>query len=121
MPEAFPKLSPVLEQLIAKGLLQRVPVTLGAYVGDQLRSWPALFPPERSYFERLFQLFDAAGEETALLFEPLRAVERKMGVTPKTWPEGQFTLDQVDFLNRNPHYPEWRAVEIGRASCRERV
>ena len=33
-----------------------------------------------------------------------------MGVNEKTWPRGQFTLEQVDFLNRNPHYPEWRAA-----------
>jgi hypothetical protein len=31
-----------------------------------------------------------------------------MGVDEKTWPKGQFTLAQVDFLNRNSHYPEWR-------------
>ena len=33
-----------------------------------------------------------------------------MGVSEKTFPKGQFTLEQVDFLNRNPHYPEWRAA-----------
>ena len=31
-----------------------------------------------------------------------------MGVNEKNWPKGQFTLEQVDFLNRNAHYPEWR-------------
>jgi hypothetical protein len=31
-----------------------------------------------------------------------------MGVDERTCPKGQFTLDQVDFLNRNAHYPEWR-------------
>jgi hypothetical protein len=33
-----------------------------------------------------------------------------MGVNEKTWPRRTFTLDQVDFLNRNPHYAEWRAA-----------
>lgn len=110
MPDSFPKLSPALEAVLAKGVLDRLPVTLGAYIGDQLRAWPTLFPPERSYFERMFTLFDKAGDETTQLFEPLRAVEIKMGVTPRTWPKGQFTLDQVDFLNRNAHYPEWRST-----------
>jgi len=33
-----------------------------------------------------------------------------MGMNEKNWPRGQFTLEQVDFLNRNPYYPEWRAA-----------
>jgi len=37
-------------------------------------------------------------------------VERKMGVNEKIWTKRQFTLDQVDFLNRSEHYPEWRRV-----------
>ena len=44
------------------------------------------------------------------LFAPLRAVEQKMGVTEKVFPKRVFTLDQVDFLNRSQHYPEWRQV-----------
>jgi hypothetical protein len=31
-----------------------------------------------------------------------------MGVDEKNWPRRRFTLDQVDFLNRSPHYAEWR-------------
>jgi hypothetical protein len=31
-------------------------------------------------------------------------------MSQKTWPKGQFTLAQVDFLNRNPYYAEWRAA-----------
>ena len=33
-----------------------------------------------------------------------------MGVNEKNWPRREFTLDQVDFLNRNPHYSQWRAA-----------
>ena len=33
-----------------------------------------------------------------------------MGVNETTFPRGQFTLEQVDFLNRNPHYSEWRGA-----------
>src|SRR5262245_13666030 len=42
------------------------------------------------------------------LFAPLRLLEPKMGVNDRVWPKRRFTLDQVDFLNRNAHYPEWR-------------
>src|SRR5205085_801940 len=42
------------------------------------------------------------------LFEGVREAERKMGVTDANWPKRTFTLQQVDFLNRSPHYPEWR-------------
>ena len=82
------------------------PVTFGAYASEQMRHWDELFPAERSYFQRLAELLAKQPPE---FFDGLKAVEVKMGVTPKTWPKGQFTLAQVDFLNRNPHYAEWRA------------
>ena len=31
-----------------------------------------------------------------------------MGVNEKNWPRRSFKLDQVDFLNRNAKYAEWR-------------
>jgi hypothetical protein len=83
------------------------PVTFGAYCSEQMKHWDELFPAERSYFQRLSDLLTKA---PAAFFDPLRAVETKMGVTANNWPKGQFTLAQVDFLNRNPHYPEWRSV-----------
>jgi hypothetical protein len=87
-----------------------VPVTFSSYLVEQMRGWETLFPAERSYLERLSKLLeDSPGEA----FAPLEAIEKKMGVTPEKWPRGRFTLDQVDFLNRNPHYAEWRA-EIAR-------
>ena len=76
---------------------------------DQVKEWALLFPAEQDYFERLFGLLDrtdrAAVEE---LFAPLRRLEPVMGVNERVWPKRQFTLDQVDFLNRNAHYAEWR-------------
>ncbi len=86
------------------------PVTFGAYISEQVRAWDELFPAERGYFIRLAGLLATAPPE---FFDPLRAIEVKMGVTEKNWPRGKFTLEQVDFLNRNPHYAEWRA-EIAR-------
>lgn len=31
-----------------------------------------------------------------------------MGISEKNWPRREFTLSQVDFLNRSPFYKEWR-------------
>ena len=86
------------------------PVTFGGYISEQVRSWDELFPPERDYFTRLAALLKEAPRE---FFDPLLAIETRMGVTEKIWPRGKFTLEQVDFLNRNAHYPAWRA-EIAR-------
>lgn len=87
-----------------------IPVTFGSYVSEQLHGWDTLFPAERSYLERLSRYLEAAPRA---MFAPLEAIERKMGVTPEKWPRGRFTLEQVDFLNRNAYYAEWRG-EIAR-------
>ncbi len=106
-----PKLSPAIQTYIDKGLFDRLPVSFSAFCFDQMKDWDLLFPNERRYFERLFDLLDRSGQpEVDRLFEPMRAAETQLGVNEKTWPKRQFTLDQVDFLNRNPHYPEWRAA-----------
>lgn len=85
----------------------RAPVTFSAFFDDQLRNWDTLFPAEREYFTRLAKLI---AQSPADFWEPLRMVERKMGINPSNWPGGQFTLRHVDFLNRSPHYTEWRGV-----------
>src|SRR5262249_6866932 len=73
---------------------------------------------ERSYHERLFGMLDRSSPEAVeQLFGPVREIERRMGVNDKNFPKGQFTLDQVDFLNRNPHYAEWRGA-IGNVFAR---
>ncbi|MEJ7607984.1 MAG: hypothetical protein WKF37_17380 [Bryobacteraceae bacterium] len=70
-----------------------------------MRGWDTLFPAEQEYFERLGSYLQKA---PATLFAALQELEGRMGVTSSNWPAGQFTLQQVDFLNRNPLYPEWR-------------
>ena len=103
------KLSPSLEALIEKGLFDRLPVTFSTYFYEQTRDWELLFPAEQSYYERLFGLFDKSDpQEVDRLFEGVRAAERLMGVSEANWPKRSFTLQQVDFLNRSSHYPEWR-------------
>jgi hypothetical protein len=111
MPANAPKVSPALQSLIEKGLLERLPVSFSSFCLDQMREWELLFPAERAYHERLFGMLDRSTPEAVeRLFAPVREIERTMGVNDKNFPKGQFTLDQVDFLNRNPHYPEWRAA-----------
>lgn len=106
--------SPAIQTLIDKGLFDRIPATFSTFFFDQIQEWDTLFPAERSYFERLFALVDHLGpEEFEELFRGLREVEQKMGVNNRNWPRRTFTLDQVDFLNRNPHYAEWRGVITG--------
>src|SRR5579863_1932282 len=108
---ANPKVSAVLQALIDKGLLERLSVSFSSFCLDQMKDWELLFPAERGYFERLFGLLDRSNPEAVeQLFAPIREIERKMGVSEKTFPKGQFTLEQVDFLNRNPYYTEWRAA-----------
>ena len=111
MPATAPATSPAIQQFIDKGLFERLPVSFSAFCFDQLKDWDLLFPHERDYFERLFALLDRSDKaEVTRLFAPMRDAEITMGVNEKNWPKGQFTLEQVDFLNRNAHYPEWRAA-----------
>jgi hypothetical protein len=103
------KLSPTLQALVDKGLFDRLPPTFSTFFFEKLQEWETLFPAERGYHERLFSLIDRS--DAALvekLFEPLRRIEHDMGINEKSWPRRHFTLDQVDFLNRSAHYPEWR-------------
>jgi hypothetical protein len=104
-----PKVSPAIEALIEKGLFDRLPVTFSTFFYDQIKEWDLLFPAEKLYHERFFGLLDKSGPiEVDRLFEGVREAERRMGVTDAIWPKRTFTLQQVDFLNRSPRYPEWR-------------
>ena len=108
---ANPKVSARLQTLIDKGLLDGLSVSFSSFCLDQMKDWELLFPAERGDFERLFELLDRSSPELVdRLFTPVREIERKMGVSEKTFPKGQFTLEQVDFLNRNPYYSEWRGA-----------
>ncbi len=114
MAAGAPRVSAALQALIDKGLLERLPVSFSTFAFSQIQEWDLLFPAERSYYERLFGLLDRSGPaEVRKLFEPLLAVETRMGVSEKVWPRRQFTLEQVDFLNRSPYYQEWRQAVAG--------
>jgi hypothetical protein len=109
-----PKTSPALDKLIEDGLFDRLPVTFSTYFYDQIHDWDLLFPAERNYYERFFGLLDKTeARELDRLFEAVRDAERQMGVTEAIWPKRTFTLQQVDFLNRSPHYPAWRKAVSG--------
>lgn len=103
------KVSGVIQDLIDKGLFDRLPPTFSAFFFEQFQDWQLLFPAEKDYLQRLFQLLDRSNPAAVTsLFTPLREVERKMGIDAKTWPRREFGLEQVAFVNHSPHYGEWR-------------
>ncbi|HEV8040331.1 MAG TPA: hypothetical protein VGP62_15795 [Bryobacteraceae bacterium] len=109
MASTAPKLSPALDAMVERGLFNRLPVTFSTFFYDQIQEWELLFPAERNYYERLFGLLDRTDPGAVdRLFAGVRDAEHKLGVTETNWPKRTFTLQQVDFLNRSPHYPEWR-------------
>jgi hypothetical protein len=109
MASTAPKLSPALDAMVERGLFNRLPVTFSTFFYDQIQEWELLFPAERNYYERLFGLLDRTDPGAVdRLFAGVRDAEHKLGVTDTNWPKRTFTLQQVDFLNRSPHYPEWR-------------
>lgn len=98
-----------VQAILDKGLFERLPPTFATYTFDRIKDWDNLFPAEQDYFERLLSLLDRSDPEAVTrVFDPLRAVEDKMGVDRSTWNTKNFTLEHVDFLQRNRHLAEWR-------------
>lgn len=109
MASTRPKTSPAIEKLIEEGLFDRLPVTFSTFFYEQILDWELLFPAEKSYYERFFGLLAKLPPiELDGLFAGVRTAEREMGVNEANWPKRTFTLQQVDFLNRSPHYAVWR-------------
>ncbi len=105
------KVSEKLQQLIDDGIFDRLPPTFATYSFDRIKDWNKLFPAEQGYFERLFGMLSRSETEAVeQLFAPLRAVEDKMGVDRHSWNTKNFTLEHVDFLQRNRHLAEWRST-----------
>ena len=110
----MPKYSPTIQTLVDKGLFDRLPATFSIYSLDRIKDWDRLFPAEQLYFERLFGMLDRSEVQAVTeLFDPLRAVERKMDISDGIWQTRKFTLEHVDFLQRNPHLAEWRQAIAG--------
>lgn len=106
--------SPAIKRLIDGGLFERLPVTFSVYSLDRIKDWKRLFPAEQGYFERLFGLLDrSSSRAVAELFGPLREVEQKMDIGGGIWKSRDFTLEHVDFLQRNRHLAEWREAIAG--------
>lgn len=106
--------SPAIKRLIDGGLFERLPATFSVYSLDRIKDWNRLFPAEQDYFERLFGLLDrSSGEAVTELFAPLRKVEQKMDIGGGVWKTRDFTLEHVDFLQRNRHLAEWREAIAG--------
>jgi len=79
-----------------------LPRSFSAFVSDQMKDWPLLFPAEQSYFQRLFALIERT---QPVLFASLGEIETKMA-----FPKALAPIEAVDFLNRNPYYSQWRAA-----------
>jgi hypothetical protein len=104
-----PKVSAVIQGLVDKGFLDRLPLTFSTFFFEQFQQWHLLFPAEQNYQERLFILLDRSDPGVVdSLFAAVREVELKMGISARTWARHRFSSEQVDFLNRNPYYGEWR-------------
>ncbi len=103
--------SPTIRRLLDGGLFDRLPTTFSLYSLDRIKDWSRLFPAEQGYFERLFGLLDRSPSRAVdELFAPLREVESRMDVDRGIWSTRKFTLEHVDFLQRNPHLADWRAA-----------
>lgn len=101
--------SPAIQKIVAGGLFDRLPATFATYTFDRIREWEMLFPAEQNYFERLLSLLDRSSKEAVeQTFAPLTAVESKMDIDRRDWNTREFNLGHVDFLQRSPHYAEWR-------------
>jgi hypothetical protein len=101
--------SKTIQDLIDRGLFERLPATFCTYFYDQIQEWNLLFPAEQNYYERLFTLFDRSdAKEVEAVFTPLCEAERLMGITDANWPRHKFTLQQVGVINRSKYYTEWR-------------
>lgn len=79
-----------------------LPRSFSAFVSDQMKDWPLLFPAEQSYFQRLFALIERT---PPAVFTTLSEIETKMA-----FPRALAPIEAVDFLNRNPYYSQWRAA-----------
>lgn len=102
--------SPLIQDIIGRGLFDRLPATFATYTFDRIRDWNMLFPAEQDYFERLLGLLDRSDRALVdRLFAPLADVERQMSIDRRKWNTREFTLAHVDFLQRSPFYPQWRA------------
>ncbi len=99
-----------IDEIIARGLFERLPATFSTYTFDRVRGWNLLFPAEQSYLERLLGMLDRSDPGLVeRLFAPVAEVESRMGIDAKSWKRREFSLEQTDFLQRSPHYAEWRS------------
>ncbi len=102
--------SKLIDEIVARGLFERLPATFATYTFDRIRGWSLLFPAEQGYLERLLGMLDRS--DPALverLFSAVAEVESRMGIDGKSWKRREFSLEQTDFLQRSPHYADWRS------------
>jgi hypothetical protein len=92
-----------------RALIARLPVTLRPAFNGELAEWKTLFPFERRRMQKFMRgaaSFDASAFNA--LLEPMRALERKMGVASWRFSETADTMENASLLARSQYFAEWR-------------
>ena len=102
------KLPPKIQELLKQRLVKRLPVTFQPFFNQELREWDSLWPYEQGYIVGMLDYLGHLDEASfKKLFEPLHALEARMGV------QGEFStreesLEEASILARSPYYVEWQ-------------
>jgi hypothetical protein len=99
-----------IQRRFMKQVLGKLPATLQSYFNQQLRIWDTLLPYERQYLSTVLgYLEDLSESELWQLFDGIRRVEDKMGVSAwSSYSTRDQTLENASLLARSPYYLEWR-------------
>jgi hypothetical protein len=92
-----------------RALIKQLPMTLRPALNGQLAEWDTLFPFERLRtrgFMHGIATFDV--KSLAVLLEPMRELEAKMGVERWDFSETADTMENASLLARSAYYSEWR-------------
>jgi hypothetical protein len=90
-------------------LIAQLPVTLRPSLNQQLDQWDMLFPFEQNRLAEFLgsvESFQPAALDS--LTQPLRALERKMGVAQWGFSTDRDTVENASMLARSAYYAEWR-------------
>ena len=108
-----PKVSPALQTLLDKGLLDRLPVSFAAFCFDQMMDGNSCFRPSAATTSVCSVCWTGSNRQSLEKYSSRCAMSSGRWASTNRLSQSPFTLEQVDFLNRNPHYAEWRAAVAG--------
>lgn len=98
-----------------RGLVERLPVTLRAFLGVEMERWPVLFAPEKAYLRALVErLASLTGPELAETFAGVRRVEAEAGCGEEREADPRRLQERTHaLLRRKGLFPRWR-LEVDR-------